>query len=170
MQKRTDKRASRLAWRLTLSLGSPLILTNLAQTGLTTADVILMGWLGSHALAAGALGTNIYFALLIFGMGLVTATAPLIAQELGAKRHSVRDVRRTVRQGLWTAVAISVPVWLVLWNAEPILLVLGQEPALAAEAAPYVRTLQWAFLPFLGAVVLRAPSSPRSSGRAGCWS
>jgi multidrug resistance protein, MATE family len=160
MQKRTDKRASRLSWRAelaaTLSLGSPLILTNLAQTGLTTADVILMGWLGSHALAAGALGTNIYFALLIFGMGLVTATAPLIAQELGRKRHSVRDVRRTVRQGLWTAVAISVPVWLVLWNAEALLLVLGQEPALAAEAAPYVRTLQWAFLPFLGAVVLRS--------------
>jgi MATE family multidrug resistance protein len=155
-----DGRENRRAWRgelaATLALGSPLILTNLAQIGLTTADVILMGWLGSATLAAGALGTNIYFAFLIFGIGLVTATAPLIAQELGRKRHSVRDVRRTVRQGLWAAVAISIPVWLVLWNAERILLRLGQDPALAAEAAPYVRTLQWAFLPFLASVVLRS--------------
>ena len=35
------------------------------------------------------------------------------------------------------------------------LLLLGQEPALAAESAPFVRTLQWAFLPALWAVVLR---------------
>jgi multidrug resistance protein, MATE family len=158
------------AWRgelaATLALGWPLVLTNLAQIGLTTADVILMGWLGPHALAAGALGTNLYFAFLIFGIGLVTATAPLIAQELGRKRHSVRDVRRTVRQGLWTAVTISIPVWLVLWNAQAILLLIGQEPALAAEAAPYVRTLQWAFLPFLASVVLRSFLG-RSSARAG---
>jgi multidrug resistance protein, MATE family len=155
-----ETRLERAAWRAefaaTLALGWPLVLTNLAQIGLTTADVILMGWLGGHALAAGALGTNLYFAFLIFGIGLVTATAPLIAQELGRKRHSVRDVRRTVRQGLWTAVAISIPVWIVLWNAERILLLIGQEPALAAQAAPYVRALQWAFLPFLAAVVLRS--------------
>ena len=100
------------------------------------------------------------------------ATAPLIAQELGRKRHSVRDVRRTVRQGFWAAVAISVPIWVVLWNAEPILLLLGQEPALAAEAAPFVRTLQWAFLPFLwlpraALLLLRAASGRAGSSRSG---
>jgi multidrug resistance protein, MATE family len=155
----SDPYENRRLWRTelaaTLALGWPLVLTNLAQTGLTTADVILMGWLGPAALAAGALGTNLYFAFLIFGIGVTSATAPLIAQELGRKRHSVRDVRRTVRQGLWASVAISIPVWVVLWNAEPILLLLGQEPALAAESAPFVRTLQWAFLPALWAVVLR---------------
>jgi multidrug resistance protein, MATE family len=152
--------ANRAAWRrelvATLALAWPLCLTNLAQTGLTTADVILMGWLGPQALAAGALGTNLYFAFLIFAIGIVTATAPLIAQELGRRRHSVRDVRRTVRQGLWAAAAVSIPVWIVLWNAEALLLRIGQEPALAAEAGRYMRALQWAVLPFLGAVVLRS--------------
>ena len=155
----SDPYENRRLWRTelsaTLALGWPLVLTNLAQTGLTTADVILVGWLGPAALAAGALGTNLYFAFLIFAIGVASATAPLIAQELGRKRHSVRDVRRTVRQGLWASVAIAIPVWVVLWNAEPILLLLGQEPALAAESAPFVRTLQWAFLPALWAVVLR---------------
>src|SRR4051812_5406225 len=127
--------APRDAWgaevRATLSLAWPLILTNLAQIALATTDVIMMGWLGPEALAAGALGANLNFAFLIFAIGLVTATAPLIAIELGARRHSVREIRRTVRQGMWTALAISLPIWVVLWQAEAIFLAMGEEPKLA---------------------------------------
>jgi MATE family multidrug resistance protein len=154
------REAHRSAWRAeiqaTLTLGWPLILTNLAQTALLTADVILMGWFGPGAVAAGALATNLYFVFMIFGVGLVTATAPIIAQELGRRRHSVRDVRRTVRQGLWASVLIAVPIWGVLWNAEAILLAMRQEPELAATAGSYVRALQWGLLPFLWSVVLRS--------------
>jgi MATE family multidrug resistance protein len=155
-----NENLSRSAWmaelRATLALSWPLILTNVAQNGLLTSDVILMGWLGPQALAAGALGTNLYFAVLIFGIGLVSATAPLLAEELGRNRHAVREVRRTVRQGLWTAISIAVPIWLVAWNGERILLALGQEPALAAAAGDYVRALQWSLLPFLAYLVLRS--------------
>lgn len=153
------KAAPRAAWgaevRATLVLAWPIILTNLAQVLLGTSDVIMMGWLGADVLAAGALATNLNFAFLIFGIGVVTATSPMIATELGRKQHSVRDVRRTVRQGLWAAVSIAIPIWLVLWQAEPILIVLGQEPPLAREAAHYLHTLQWSILPFLGYIVLR---------------
>ena len=93
--------------RATLSLAWPIILTNVAQVGLATTDVIMMGWLGPESLAAGALAVNLNFAFLIFAIGVVTATAPLIAIELGRKRHSVRDVRRTVRQGFWAAITIT---------------------------------------------------------------
>lgn len=151
---------NRTAWaaelRATLALSWPLVLTNLAQNALMTSDVILMGWLGSDALAAGALGTNLYFAFLIFGIGLVNATSPLIAEELGRKRHSVRDVRRTVRQGLWTSVTVAIPIWLLAWNGEVILLAMGQEPTLAHAAGSYIRALQWSLLPFLFALVLRS--------------
>lgn len=152
--------APRRAWseevRATLALSWPLVLTNLAQTALTATDVILMGWVGPNTLAAGALGSNLYFALNIFGIGIVSATSPMIAREVGRKSHSVRDVRRTVRQGLWVAAAISLPFWLILWNAEAILLAFGQQPALAADAAAYVRALQWGILPFLAYIVLRS--------------
>jgi len=114
--------------RATIALAWPLILTNLAQTAMTATDVVLMGWLGADALAAGALGSNLYFATMIFGLGLTSATAPMIARELGRKGHSVRDVRRTVRQGLWAAVTIAVPIWLILWHSETILRAMGQEP------------------------------------------
>src|SRR5581483_3603980 len=151
--------APRASWgrevRDTLVLALPLILTNITQVALGATDVIMMGWLGPEALAAGALATTLNFAFVVFGMGLVTATAPMIASELGRKRHSVRDVRRTVRQGLWSAILVSIPFGLVLWHAEPILRGLGQVPALAAEASAYNRTLLWSIPPFLAYVVLR---------------
>lgn len=138
-----------------LALAWPLVLTNLSQVALATTDVIMMGWLGPRTLAAGALGANLNFAFQIFGIGLVTATAPLLAIELGRRRHAVREVRRTVRQGFWAAITFVIPVWAILWNAEPILLMLGQEPDLARGAASYLHTYQWSILPFLFYVVLR---------------
>jgi len=142
--------------RATVSLSIPLILTNVAQTLINATDVVMVGWLGAHMLAAAALGTNLYFAMLIFGIGFVSAVSPMVAKELGERRHSVRDVRRTVRQGLWASVAICIPFWILLWNTEPLLLAMGQEADLSRIAGEYMRGLQWAMLPFLWYLVLRA--------------
>ncbi|MBN7756570.1 MULTISPECIES: MATE family efflux transporter [Alphaproteobacteria] len=142
--------------RATLSLAWPMVLTNLAQNAMTTTDVMMMGRLGPDALAAGTLGYNLYFAPLIFGLGLLLATSPMMATALGRKLHAVRDVRRTVRQGLWLAIAVSLPIWLLLWQSESILLWMGQDPELARIAGSYVRTLQWAALPFFGYIILRS--------------
>jgi len=157
MEKGAEKEAHlwRAEARATASLAYPLILTNLAQSLIHATDVILLGWVGARTLAAGTLGINLFFAFLIFGMGLTTAAAPMIARELGRKAHSVRDVRRTVRQTMWAAVAIAIPIWAILWNTEAILLAFGQEPALARDAATFVRPLQWGLLPYLLYLVLR---------------
>lgn len=139
-----------------LLLGWPLIFTNLAQAALTTTDVIFIGRLGKEALAAGLLATSFYHTTMIFSMGLVAAVMPMIAITLGRNRHSVRDVRRTVRQGFWTAILICIPMWILLWNAERIFLLLGQRPDIAASAADFMSTLQWALLPYLCYAVLRS--------------
>ncbi len=160
MLERSPPSARRELWRAearaTASLAYPLVLTNLVQALIHATDVVLLGWVGARTLAAGALGVNLFTAFLIFGMGLVTAAAPMIARELGGRWNSVRDVRRTVRQTMWAAAALCVPVWAVLWNAEHVLLLLGQEPALAADAARFVRALMWGMLPALLFLVLRA--------------
>jgi MATE family multidrug resistance protein len=164
---------SKAAWgremRATLALAWPIVLTNLAQTAMPTTDVILIGRLGPDALAAAALATTLYFAFLFFGIGVVTATAPMIARELGRNRHSVRDVRRSFRQGLWLAVAVSLPIWAVLWHAGRILLALGQEPELAAAAGLYMRALQWSILPFLLYIVARALISAMERPMSAMW-
>ena len=164
--------------RATLALAWPLILTNLAQSLIHVTDVVLLGWAGPSVLAAGTLGINLYFAFLIFGIGLVTATAPMIAKELGERRHSVRDVRRTVRQGMWAAVAMTVPVWVVLWFTRrdprcdrPGSGARRRRPALRPRAAmgvPALSLVSGASLLHLGAreaalVVRRRPGRGRSS-------
>jgi len=151
---------TRAAWlaelRAMLALGWPLVLTNVAQIALTTTDVIVLGRVSAEALAAGALGVNLYLALLIFAIGLITATSPMMAEAIGRKLHMVRDIRRTFRQGLWSAVIISVPAWIVLWHTEAIMLSFGQDAQAAADAQSFVRLLQWGFLPTLGFIALRS--------------
>jgi multidrug resistance protein, MATE family len=135
--------------RATLALAWPLILANLTMALIQSTDVVLMGQLSAHALAASALGLNLSLALTIFCIGLVLAASPLMASELGRKRHSVRDVRRTFRQSVWVAITVTLPAWLLLWNAEPVMLALGQQPALAADAALFLKGYMWSMLPFL---------------------
>ncbi|MER9975694.1 MULTISPECIES: MATE family efflux transporter [unclassified Mesorhizobium] len=155
-----DARAPENLWRreirAMLALAWPMVLTNLGQTAMTATDVMMMGRLGPDTLASGALGANLYFMPLIFGLGLMLATSPMMATELGRRRHSVRDLRRTVRQGLWLAILICIPIWALLWHGESVLLAMGQEPALAHQAGIYLRWLEWAVLPFFGYIVLRS--------------
>jgi len=139
-----------------LQLGWPMVLTNLAQVAMTATDVLILGRLGADALAAGALGANLYFAPMIFGLGLMLATSPMMASQLGRRRHSVRDLRRTVRQGFWIAIMVAIPIWVLLWNAGAILAWMGQEPSLAEAADGYMHMLQWSLLPFYFYIVLRS--------------
>jgi multidrug resistance protein, MATE family len=137
-------------------LSGPLALGNLAQVGMGTTDVMMMGWVGPDTLAAGALGANLYFVALIFGIGLLNATAPMIARDLGRDPLATGDVRRTVRLGLWSAALVALPFWLALWWSEPLLVAIGQDTSLAALAGTYVHVLQWALLPAWWYLVLRS--------------
>jgi multidrug resistance protein, MATE family len=141
--------------RATLALAWPLVLTNLSMTLIGATDVVMVGWLGATELAATSIGFNLCMICAIFCMGVVTATSPMMASERGRKAHSVRDIRRTFRQGLWLSLAIVVPVWLILWQAEAILRALGQTPELAQKAQSYVRVYMFSILPFLWLIVCR---------------
>ena len=160
-------------WRIEaqalITLAWPLVLTNLTQTAMTAVDVILIGRLSPEALAASALGVNLFFAFMIFAIGVVMSTAPIIARELGRRKHAVRDVRRTFRQGLWSAVAVTIPIWIFLWFTEPVLLFLRQDPKLAALAGEYLRSLEWALLPFLFYIVLRSLVSAMERPLSAFW-
>ena len=141
--------------RALILLALPMIAGNIAWSAIAASDLLLLGRRGAESVAAGALAINLFHALLIFGMGLVTAASPLIASERGRRRHSVRDVRRTVHQTLRAALLFVIPSSVILWYCEAILLALGQQPDLARGAGDLMRGLQWALLPFLGFTTLR---------------
>ena len=98
-----------LSWveefRATFRLAWPLIIAQLAQNLLFTTDVVLMGWLGPKYLAAGTLANALLMPLLLTGISIVGAVAPLVAQARGGRR--IKDVRRVVRQGIWASFLIA---------------------------------------------------------------
>ena len=150
--------------RATLSLAWPLILAQLAQISLNATDTLMMGWLGPQSLAAGALAFNVYLAIYLFGLGVVTAVAPMVSQARGARQP--RQVRRAVRQAGWAALIVGVPASLFLWQVRPFLLLLGQQPDIAAAAEGYMRALLWGLVPGLWYVVLRITVAAMGRPRA----
>jgi len=93
-------RGNRLVVELTetLKLAVPIALTQLGQIAMMTTDLALVGRLGDAAVAAAALASTVYFVSFTFGMGLVSAVAPLAAQAFGEREP--RRVRRALRVGL----------------------------------------------------------------------
>src|SRR3977135_660929 len=92
----------------TLKLAVPIAATQLGQIAMMTTDLALIGRLGDEAVAAAALAHTVFFVSFTFGMGLMSAVAPLAAQAFGAR--DPRSVRRALRVGLWAALVISLPI------------------------------------------------------------
>jgi MATE family multidrug resistance protein len=159
----------RLALELTetLRLAVPIVLTQLGQIALMTTDLVLIGRLGDEAVAAAALAHTVFFFCFTFGMGLVSAVAPLAAQAFGARNP--RMVRRSLRVGLWAALLISAPMMALPLFGEQILLMLGQAPATAQLAQTYLLGLGWGLAPGLGFLAIRGFMGAVNRPEPGLW-
>ena len=160
---------SRLAVELTetLKLAVPIALTQLGQIAMMTTDLALIGRLGDEAVAAAALAHTVYFISFTFGMGLVSAVAPLAAQAFGARNP--RLVRRSLRVGLWAALLISLPMMVLPRFGEQILLMLGQAPATARLAQRYLLGLAWGITPALWFLAIRGFMGAVNRPEPGLW-
>jgi multidrug resistance protein, MATE family len=141
--------------RATLGLAVPLAATNLLQMLIHAVDVIFIARLGDQPLAASSLAIAI-FGLTVWAMtGLVGACAPLIAAERGRRLHSVREIRRTVRMGMWVAVGFGLVGMAICFFGEALLLASGQDAQIAAMAGEFLALLAWAMIPMVLAGVFR---------------
>lgn len=139
--------------RATFALAVPLALTQLTQMAMGFVDVVMIGRLGPEAMAAGVIGTSVFFSLMLVCMGVVMAVNPMVAQAVGAEEPA--EVGRAVRQGLWLATLLGLPLMALLGQAETLLRWAGQAPATAALAADYIGAILWGVLPNLWYTALR---------------
>ncbi|KIQ02721.1 multidrug transporter MatE [Agrobacterium tumefaciens] len=149
--------------RATLALGIPLIGAQLAQLGIHTTDMVIVGQLGAEKLAAMVLAGQFFFVVFIFGSGFSVAVVPMVANAYG--QGNAIQARRALRMGMWVAIAywlLTVPLFL---NAEKLLLALGQNPAVSAQTGEYLAVAQFGLLPALLFYVIRGLVS--AIGRAG---
>lgn len=139
----------------TLRLAGPLALANLMQMAIAATDVIFVARLGPTELAASSLAIAIYGLLLWTLAGLTGTVAALISEELGRRRHAVREVRRSVRMALWLAIACGLAMLVFVPLAGPMMDLTRQDPAIAPVAARFLAILVLAMVPMLVANVLR---------------
>ena len=113
----------------------------------------MVGRLGADALASIALGSTFFHFLQLFLSGVLFAVGPLVSQAHGA--NDKVKAARAARQGLWLGLMMFIPTFFLIWNAEPILLRMGQDPEIVALGAQYLRAIAWGLLPALWLTSLR---------------
>lgn len=143
-------------WLAMLRLAAPLAAANLLQMAVGAVDVMFVARLGQQALAASTLTLTPFFLMQWCFWGITSAVAPLVSAELGARRHAVREVRRSVRMALWLAVGLGLIGMALSWRIDAFLRLTGQDPAVAARAVGFAHVITWAMLPLLLANVLRS--------------
>ena len=89
------------------------------------------------------------------GLGPASAVPAMIAHLRGADDADHHGVQSVVRMGLWAIALLSVPLLLVLTCTRPILMFLGEDPALVDGAGLFMSSLMWGLPVSLGYQVLR---------------
>ena len=140
--------------RAVLTLGLPLVGSQVAQFAIGMTDTLMLGHYGVDALAAGTLGSTVFFVVLIAGSGFASAAMPMAAEALG--RGDEHAARRVTRMGLWAAAAYGVALMPLLLAGAPLLRALGQPPEVVALGGAYLRIAGWGLVPALLAFVLRS--------------
>lgn len=139
----------------TLRLAGPLALANMLQMAVFAVDVIFVARLGQESLAASSLAVAIVAVLMMGLNGVTGAVAPLIAAEIGRRRNSVREVRRSARMALWLAVLLGIVAVAICFAGETIMLATGQDPHVVQLSGGFIRVLSLALVPMAIANVLR---------------
>ncbi|KAL6903572.1 hypothetical protein ACP4OV_004385 [Aristida adscensionis] len=144
---RSENAAAAEAKRL-LRLAGPLVVSCILRKAVQMVSVMFVGHLGELPLAGASLAASLAnvtgFSLLI---GLSTAMDTLCGQAFGARRYGLLGVYKQ-RAMLVLAVA-CIPIAAVWANAGRILLLIGQDGDIAAEAGAYARWLIPSLLPFV---------------------
>ena len=99
--------------RSSLQLAVPLTAAQLATAGINVIGTVIMGFLGTQNLAAGALGVVPFSFLSVICTATISAVGVNAAEAFGAK--NTNKLSRILSSGLWLAAALSFPAMIFLW-------------------------------------------------------
>lgn len=136
---------SRSELRALLRLAGPVVLAEIGWMSMGVVDTMMVGPLGPAAIAATGLGSSIFTAVAIFGMGLMLGLDPLVSQAYGADNRA--EAVQWLRHGVALALVVAPMVmgvtgiaYLTLgrWNLHPEIDVLVREyvPVVSLGALP----------------------------------
>lgn len=136
-----------------IALTAPITGTALINMGMSITDTVMMGWIGPEALAAGAVVSDLYSIIYYFMAGILSASAALMAQALGARRGA--DVRRVLRQGFFAAALLTIPAFFLVWNTSLLLRMFGVEETVIELGNGYRQMMALTIAPMMFVAVWR---------------
>lgn len=140
--------------RRLFALALPLAAAQAGTQLMSVVDIAILGRVGGRELAASGLGNAVFFAVSIFGMGMVLGIDPLISQALGAGDR-VR-ARAVMWHGVWLAVVISAVLTIPLVLGPFLFPLIGVQPELIKPATTYLLIRAAGLLPWYLFLVARA--------------
>lgn len=128
-----------------LRLAVPIVLQNLVTTAVSSADVIMLGFVNQDALAAGSLASQIMFILNLVYSGISSGVIMLAAQYWG--KQDTLTIERIMGIGMRISILIST-VFFILACFFPSLLMLifTNDKELIATGIPYLRIVSFSYL------------------------
>ncbi len=137
-----------------IKLGIPVFIAHLAQTAMGFVDTVMAGGVSPIDMAAVAVASSIWLPSILFGIGVLFAITPIIAQLNGSGRQHL--IAFQVQQGIYLALLLSLPIVFILYNAGSIVSAMDIEPQLAEKTIGYLHAILWAVPAYLLFQVLRS--------------
>jgi len=154
---------SRTELRELVRLSGPLIAGHAGNQLMGLVDTAMVGRLGSASLAGVGVGAGIFFVITVVGMGILLGLDPIIAQSLGAGDPA--RARRALWQGIYIALALSLPTMAVIALGSLLLGPFGIEAETAAEARRFMFGRLPNVLPFFLFTACRSYLQAAGGGR-----
>ncbi|HXJ16715.1 MAG TPA: MATE family efflux transporter [Candidatus Polarisedimenticolia bacterium] len=138
-----------------LQLAAPLVLAEVGWMSMIVVDTIMVGRQSNSAVAIAAVGlaSNLYYAIAIFGAGLMLGLDTLVSHSYGA--GDLEDAHRSLVNGNYLSVAMAPLLMGLIRLWEPILHSLRIPQTVMEQAIPYLRAVNWSTLPLLFFFVFR---------------
>jgi len=120
-------------------LAVPAMVSGALRVLLRTSDFFMVSLAsGTAAVAALEIGFQYYFIPFGLSLAFTSATISLVSRYWGASR--LERANLVIKQSLWLALAISIPITIVSWLfAEEMVGLLTSNPTTVAEGGSYVR-------------------------------
>ena len=132
--------------RPTVSLAAPVVIAEVGWVSMQIVDIAMVGRLGPEAIGAVGVGSALFLAFGVFGMGLLLGLDTLVSQAFGARNRAACD--GWLRHGVVLALALTLPLGLLARIAGSRLDVWGFDPAVLVLVRSYFAIVAWS-LPLL---------------------
>lgn len=131
----------------TVSLASPIVVAQIGYIMMSVVDNAMVGRLGAVPLAAAALANNVFFLILVVGLGISYAVTPLVAIAVGNSEK--REEGELFKHSFLINVITSIILLVIVLVASNGLKFLKQSPEVVEYAESYFRILAYSSIPLM---------------------